>query len=185
VYDEPTVPVPAAELDAYLGEVFTNFLPPISSRDPALAERIKESLVRGMRRLNALPAGDAFWKDSNGAPTLAKMQVYCGRRLAKNPDDDEARWALYAYDVCLFAPHFGAPHLEPIVVKDLRQIRWLVQACDWVSTVSTGGKAELRKCVKRLRKAVPGFDAALQAFVDGDDPALGKAAQAVLQLGSR
>jgi len=180
-YDASIVPVAGAELDAYLEEVFANFLPPITSRDVALAEKIRSSLTRGVQRLNALPADDPFWKDSNGSPTLAKMQVHSGRLLAKNSEDDEARWALFAYDVCLFAGHFGAPHLEPIVIRDLRQIRWLVQACEWVSTVSTGGKAELRKSIKRLRKEIPGFDAALQSFVDGDDEPLAKAAQAVLQ----
>ena len=37
-------------------------------------------------------------------------------------DDDDARWALFAYDVCLYAGHFGSPHLEPVVVREIGRL---------------------------------------------------------------
>lgn len=168
------------ELEAYLAEVFANFLPPIASRDPALAAKIEEALRRGLQRLNALADEDPFWEGKTEKPTFHKLQRFLARELAHHPDDDDARWALFAYDVCLYAGHFGSPHLEPVVVRDLSQIRWLVAAWQSVNVIAANARPELRRSLARIKARVPDLATKLQALAASPDAALAEAAKIAL-----
>jgi hypothetical protein len=172
------------ELAQYLAEVFANFLPPIASRDPALAAKIEDSLRRGLERLNALPDGDPFWEGTREKPTFHKLQRYLAHEVAKNPDDDDACWALFAYDVCLYAAHFGSPHLEPLVARDLTQIRWLVAGWQAVRIIAANARPELRRSIARLKTRVPDLPARLHELARSSDPALAEAAKIALAEGT-
>jgi hypothetical protein len=174
------VPVPAEELRAYVAEVLGNLLPPIASRDPALAAKFEASLQGGVARLNAAPADDPIWQGTDGKPTFARMQTFLARCIAKDPEDDAARWALFAYDVCLYAAHFGTPHLEPIVARDTAELRWLVAAYRCVQPISAGAKTELRRSLARLKSRVPDWPARLQALAHSADASVAEAAKLAL-----
>ena len=96
------MPWTEAELDVYLArELAPDSAPRAVGSDPELEERIAASLRAGLRRLNQVPAVDAFWAGTNSVPTLFKLNSYARLVLAAHPNDTEMRWAVIALGLAL------------------------------------------------------------------------------------
>jgi hypothetical protein len=73
--------------------------------------------------------------------------------LAGDPYDEQARWILIAVALDACENSFAHELLEPLVLRDERQIRWLIGAAEWVSTVSGFDTTEqLQESLARLER---------------------------------
>jgi hypothetical protein len=61
--------------------------------DEGFAGLLREGIVAGLSRLDALPRDDPFWEKTNRRPTLSKLGDLSGRLLARGQTEEWACWA--------------------------------------------------------------------------------------------
>ena len=64
--------------------------------DDDFIRRIRQAILDGFRRLDALPRDDPFWEGTNRRPTLVKFPRFCTKLLEDDPRDYGALWTLAA-----------------------------------------------------------------------------------------
>lgn len=126
------------ELEAYLARELDFVRSKDAFRlDPEFAAFLDRKLSDGLKRLDAIPRTNPLWGGSNHQPTMAKLAELCKVLLQTSPDDDEARWVLFADLVHSGSADLGYSALEPLILRDLGSLRWLMSAARW-SYVLTG-----------------------------------------------
>jgi hypothetical protein len=89
--------------------------------DDDFIRSVRQSILDGFKRLDALPRDDPFWDRTNRRPTFHKLYAFCINRLAGDSLDDRALWTLAAvavvsvqnFDPALWLPFAELGGLEP------------------------------------------------------------------------
>ena len=132
--------------------------------DPEFAAFLDAKLSAGLKRLDAVPRTHALWQGSDGRPTLAKVVDLCRKLLHEAPDDEEARWVLFADSVRACSADF-AP-IEPLVLRDFASFHWLVAAARWNWRVSgVDPVVALRRPFASLDRTVGSLEDVLQELL--------------------
>lgn len=113
---------------------------------PDLAERLVRALEDGVATLDALPRDDAFWIGwANTDATLFKLHDHASLRLAADPGDRPARWALIALALAHGGNDGGLPLLAPLVAADPAAAADAVAIAEWVwEEIGLNNAADLR-----------------------------------------
>jgi hypothetical protein len=148
-----------------------------------LARFVDQKITSGILRLNALPDADPFWVNTNREPTISKMADFCVQLLKTDPQDLDARWALFACDVSNGSSDLGYTVIEPLLVSDLRHIRWLSASAKW-GYFSFGGAAIhcFHEALSKLGSKVPSLETRLKQLLEDKDPAVREGAAWALSV---
>jgi membrane-bound metal-dependent hydrolase YbcI (DUF457 family) len=149
--------------------------------DPEFAGFLDVKLTAGLKRLDAVPRTHALWQGSDGRPTLAKVVDLCRHLLHETPDDEEARWVLFADSVRCCSADFSA--IEPLVLRDFASLHWLVAAARWNFVLSgVDPVVALKGSFESLGKTVGSLGNVLQELVNDPDRRTKEAAGRCLDL---
>ncbi|MFJ7780768.1 hypothetical protein [Streptomyces yangpuensis] len=97
------------------------------------AERLVRALGEGMLALEALPRDDEFWRGwANDRATPLKLDAFATERLALDPTDRTARWALVALALARGANDGGMALLGPEIATDPAVVADALAIADWV-----------------------------------------------------
>jgi hypothetical protein len=91
-------------------------------------QRLLDTLVEALRRLNALPRDDPFWQGRNPRPTLYKLRDFNAAILRANPDDRLALWTQAALYVLHGSTNFGPKQWRRLHYVGDFDVRWPVLA---------------------------------------------------------
>ena len=97
------------------------------SKDDVFA-RAARGLRDVLRRLDALPRTDPFWKDTNERATIHKLRRYCAVVTARDPGDVEAWWCHVGLDLWFGANTFGSAGFKGLHALGLLDPSWPVKA---------------------------------------------------------
>src|SRR6266511_3203558 len=120
--------------------------PPSSGLEPSdqadilgkeLYARMQGAIVDGLRRLDALPRSDPFWRDSNGRATHFKLRDYCNRMIASDPRDARALWTMIGLDILHGVNPLATGYWKRLRDLGAFKIEWLVRMAWWLEA-STG-----------------------------------------------
>jgi hypothetical protein len=139
-----------AELEGYAREALPQFqLDELEGGlDTGLIARVEEHLRLSLRRVNEVPGDDSFWSRTNRRPTLSKAQDWFRQRLDRDPDDHEARWVVISYTLAWC--QYGAEELvRPLIREDIRNVRWLVGASEWLTATSGPDRTDALRAALR------------------------------------
>jgi hypothetical protein len=75
--------------------------------EQGFAGRLREAILGGLSRLDALPRDDPFWDGTNRRPTLQKVRDLASRVLERGPVEEWACWAWAATDLLWCCNDFG------------------------------------------------------------------------------
>jgi membrane-bound metal-dependent hydrolase YbcI (DUF457 family) len=149
--------------------------------DPEFAQLLERKLTEGLKRLDAVPRTHALWQGSDLQPTLAKVADLSRLLLHETPDDEEARWVLFADSVRSCSADYTA--LEPLVLRDLATLHWLVAAARWNYLLSgLDPVVALRKPFESLGRTVGSLETVLGELAHDPDPRTKEAAGRCLEL---
>lgn len=130
--------LPDDELAAYVGgQLAIIDVDPAPVGDAVFVDLVRRHIRASVERLNNLGGTDPVWSGTNRRPTVYKPEHWEARRLAAEPANDEARWARVAFR--LLRCDYGAEELLPLVERDPRNVRWIIGASEWLTTVSGPG----------------------------------------------
>jgi hypothetical protein len=163
-------PTPADGVEDYLARHLKFLRSPEAKRlDAEFAAFIDQKLSNGLKRLNSVPRDHPLWLGSNQQPTFAKVVDLCRHLLREAPDDEEAMWVLFADKVLSSSADLGFSAIEPLILRDLGSLRWLVAAARWSYVLSgVDPVVALREPLERLGKSVGSLDVCLEEL--GRDP---------------
>jgi membrane-bound metal-dependent hydrolase YbcI (DUF457 family) len=151
--------------------------------DPEFAAFLDQKLTAGLKRLDAVPRTHALWTGSNNQPTLAKVVDLCRHLLHEAPDDEEARWLMFADQVRCSSADLGYTAIEPLILRDFASLHWLVSAARW-SYILNGMDpvVALRAPFESLVKTVGPLEEFLAYLMNEPDPRTKEAAARCLDL---
>ncbi len=180
---------PAAKpAEAGLEEVLARELRFIRSKeavrvDPDFAALLDRKLSDGLRRLDAVPRTHALWQGSDQRPTLAKVVDLCRLLLKEAPDDDEARWVLFADSVRCSSADLGFAAIEPLILRDFASLHWLMAAARWNYVLfGIDPVVALRRPFESLRKTLGSLEDCLDDLTRTPDARTKEAAARCLDL---
>jgi hypothetical protein len=151
--------------------------------DPEFASFLHRKLTLGLRRLDALPRSHAFWVGSDGKPTLAKVVELSRLILRDAPEDQEARWVVFADRILTCSPDLEYSVIEPVVLSDFASIRWLAAAARWNFAFSgVDPVTSLRPSFDRLGKLVGSVEDLLRQLRSDPSASTSEAAGHCLDL---
>lgn len=149
--------------------------------DPEFAQFLERKLTEGLKRLDAVPRTSPIWEGSDQRPTLAKVADLARLLIHESPDDDEARWILFADSVRCCSADFST--IEPLVLRDFGSLHWLISAARWNFLVSgVDPVVALRGSFESLSKTVGSLETLLQDVTGDPDPRTRDAAARCLDL---
>ncbi len=157
--------------------------PAASRLDAEFAAFLERKLSEGLRRLDAVPRTNALWEGSDQEPTLAKVADLCRLLLRETPEDDEARWVLFADSVRSCSPDLGFQAIEPLILRDLGALHWLVAAARWNYHLSgVDPVVALRGPFQSLGRTLGPLEGVLRELAKEPDPRTNAAAARCLEL---
>jgi membrane-bound metal-dependent hydrolase YbcI (DUF457 family) len=177
-------PAPEGDLDPYLARELAFVRSKEGARmDPEFAAFLDRKLSAGLRRLDAVPRTHPLWDGSDRRPTLAKVADLCRFVLEEAPDDEEARWVLFADKVRTGSADLGFSAIEPLILRDVGSLRWLVAAARW-AYLSSGADPVLamRAPLEKLGKAFGSLESCLHLLASDSDARTKKAALCCFDL---
>jgi hypothetical protein len=99
---------------------------------------LREAIVGGLYRLDAVPRDDPFWNGPNRRPTLGNLFVFAHYSLQHHrPREQWAWWVLAAMSVLWRANDFGLPSWEGLRALGRLDFRWPVYAAFHVRASSS------------------------------------------------
>lgn len=151
--------------------------------DPEFSTFLYRKLQDGLRRLDDVPRTHPLWQGSDNRPTLAKLMDLSRTVLKESPDDDEARWVLFADKILTRSPDLGYGDLEPAILRDFKSLRWLVAAARWNYVFSGVDPVRALKApLRNLEKTVGPVETFFETLKDDPDPSTKEAAGRCLEL---
>jgi hypothetical protein len=120
------------------------------------AGRLREALLDGLRRLDALPRTDPFWDGTNRRPTVYKLRELAERTLERGPKEAWACWAYAAISLLWCTNDFGLPGWRGLYELGLLDPSWPIHAAFHVR-VSTGHNTApaIAGFLRAIKEAVP------------------------------
>jgi|GEM_PF-821875 len=151
--------------------------------DPEFASFLHRKLTLGLRRLDEMPRSHPFWEGSDGKPTLGKVVELSRMVLKDSPDDQEARWVVFADRILTCSPDLEYSVIEPVILSDFASIRWLAAAARWNFAFSgVDPVISLRPSFERLGKTVGSVENLLAQLKSDSDATTRDAAGHCLDL---
>lgn len=151
--------------------------------DPEFATLLERKLSDGLKRLDAVPRTNPLWEGSDQRPTLAKVVDLCRVLLKEAPDDEEARWVLFADSVRCSAADLGFAAIEPLILRDFASLHWLVAAARWNYVLAgVDPVVALRGPFESLRKTLGSLESCLDDLARSPDARTREAAARCLDL---
>jgi len=151
--------------------------------DPEFASFLHRKLTLGLRRLDEMPRSHPFWEGSDGKPTLGKVVELSRMVLKDAPDDQEARWVVFADRILTCSPDLEYSVIEPVILSDFASIRWLAAAARWTFAFSgVDPVISLRPSFERLGKTVGSVENLLTQLKSDPDATTRDAAGHCLDL---
>jgi membrane-bound metal-dependent hydrolase YbcI (DUF457 family) len=149
--------------------------------DPEFASLLEGKLTAGWKRLDALPRTDPLWQGSNHEPSLAKAADLARLLLHRTPDDEEARWMLFADSVRSCSSDFAS--MEPLVLRDFSCLHWLMAGARWNFLLSgVDPVVGLRGTFETMAKKVGALEPLLATLSEDPNPKTREAAAQCLDL---
>lgn len=151
--------------------------------DPEFASFLHRKLTFGLRRLDEMPREHPFWQGSDGKPTLGKVVELSRMVLKDSPEDQEARWVVFADRILTCSPDLEYTVIEPVILSDFASIRWLAAAARWNFAFSgVDPVMSLRPSFERLGKMVGSVEDLLTQLKSDPDATTRDAAGHCLDL---
>jgi len=151
--------------------------------DADFASFLHRKLTEGLRRLDDLPRTHAVWQGSDQKPTLQKLIDLSRTLLRETPDDDASRWVLFADRILTNSPDAEFSLIEPAILRDFGELRWMVSAARWRYVFSgINPVRELRAPLESLGKTVGPIEPFLETLKGDPNPATKGAAEKCLEL---
>ena len=111
------------------------------------------------------------------------MVDLCKHLLHEAPDDEEARWVLFADQVLSSSADLGFPAIEPLILRDLGSLRWLVAAARWSYVLSGVDPVRaLKDPLDKMGKTLGSLDVCLMELERDADPKMKQAAGQCFEL---
>ena len=151
--------------------------------DPEFASFLHRKLTLGLRRLDEIPRDHPIWQGSEGRPSLARVVDLSRMVLKEAPDDQEARWVVFADKILTSSPDLEYSVIEPVILSDFASIRWLASAARWNFAFSgVDPVVSLRPSFERLGKTIGSVEDLLQQLKSDPNPPTREAAGHCLDL---
>ncbi|GEM_PF-5526657 len=148
---------------------------------------MRDCIPQGFRRVYELPDDHPFWLDPrhlNTQTTWMKVREYHEWALAERDHEDDSRWFLIAcvWKHCAMAASH-VPLFLPLIQRDRRNVRWLINAARQVRHGSGAPATEtLREALIEATRTSPDLPAAIRLLADDEETAVHEAAQAALRV---
>ncbi len=141
---------------------------------------LKESSVH----LAQMHEDDPYWRSAPKSQAfLPVLRHYLLAEIRKRPNDETVLWSLAGLDVDSCQNGFGVQYWTSLVVKDVRNLRWLVESALWVCYNSGFDTSDaLRKAVEELNRGNPDFKRILNDLAESGEKGLADAARIALAV---
>jgi hypothetical protein len=113
-------------------------------------DRIVETLLAALRRLNDLPREDAFWDERNRSPTLYKLRDFNARVIQKDPDDVLALWTQAAFYLLHGSTNFGHKQWRRLHYAGDFEVSWPILAALVTELNAESTVAQLVELLERI-----------------------------------
>jgi hypothetical protein len=175
------VAVPASAFEAYRADRLDlaaalrrrDFTP--LPHDRVLADRLALAFERGVERLDPVPDSDPRWALRYSA-SLSRgeedsfIEDLLDRRLHAHAEDDDVRWLRIAFTLFFGDNGFAADLFRALVVRDPKNLRWLIAGALWVYALSGVDTAPwLREELLLLQDVLPEVGGSIEKLRKADD----------------
>ncbi|HQR38608.1 MAG TPA: hypothetical protein PLF26_09415 [Blastocatellia bacterium] len=132
-------------------------------------DRIEESVLASLKRLNAVPRDDEFWGGRTASPTLYKLRDFNAAIIQKNPDDVGALWAQAALYIIHGSGNFGAKQWRRLHYVGEFDISWPIMAALVTEIVADPTIEQLVELIDRIEQK-PEAQSVLAGLDGSPDP---------------